>query len=198
LSHFDHVANEWDSEGKISLMSALADKVNSQLNLSTKLDILDFGCGTGLFGLAFHDKANQLVGVDTSEGMLAMFKDKTKAYDNISSQNVNLENGELPSGQYDLILSSMAFHHLQSPSDVLGRLGQILRDQGRIAVIDLESEDGSFHPDPEAMGVKHFGFSFDEVSSWATEHQFKVEVKTINEMEKDSRMYKQFLAIFSK
>ncbi|WP_417336201.1 methyltransferase domain-containing protein [Halobacteriovorax marinus] len=70
MSHFNHVANEWDSEEKIKMMEALSTKTKEFLNLDDKRKILDFGCGTGLFGLNFLEHASSILGIDTSEGML--------------------------------------------------------------------------------------------------------------------------------
>lgn len=195
MSHFNEVANEWDSPGKVKLMNTLATKALGNMNLEKNLNILDFGCGTGLFGLEFNDYAKHITGLDTSDGMLKVFKEKVSA----DSEKFSFFCGELKDfkaeRQYDLIVSSMAFHHLDNPSEELQRLRSLLSPKGKIAIVDLEKEDGSFHPDPEGMGVKHFGFTPEEIKSW--DQHLKVELTTINEMEKDGKYFNQFLAIFS-
>lgn len=195
-THFNEVANTWDSKDKIALMRSLAVKTKEALKLKGKLDILDFGCGTGLFGLEFLDHAKTLTGVDTSEGMLKVFDEKTKGVSGASRMNVDLEKESL-TGAYDLILSSMAFHHLANPSLVLGKLRKSLRPGGKIVIVDLRKEDGTFHPDNDAMGVKHFGFSEEELLLWAKENSLLCEVTTINELDKNNRKYRQFMAVFA-
>lgn len=194
--HFNHVANEWDSPEKIKLISTLGKKAKEKLNLNDKISIMDFGCGTGLFGLEFADYANELLGLDTSEGMLAVFDDKTKEWPHIKSLNINLEHEELDQ-KFDLILSAMAFHHLDDPKKVLNRLIEKLSDRGQMAIVDLAPEDGSFHPDPEGMGVKHFGFSSETVASWLPAG-FRVDYHVINAIEKNDQAYEQFLAVISR
>ncbi|MDD0851688.1 class I SAM-dependent methyltransferase [Halobacteriovorax sp. GB3] len=196
MSHFNHVANTWDSNEKILLMQDLAKKTIAKLNIQEKLSIMDFGCGTGLFGLEFSDYIHSLVGVDTSAGMLEVFNEKTKGLENISSRMLNLEYETLDL-KFDLIISSMAFHHLEDPKNMIGKLRNLLNSGGQIAIVDLEKEDGSFHPDPIAMGVKHFGFTNDEIESWAQEHDMSVRISTINTKEKNEKTYDQFLAVFS-
>ncbi len=198
MSHFNHVANEWDSEGKVQLMAKLAEETLAQLNLSgKKLDILDFGCGTGLFGLSFIDCANSLTGVDTSEGMLEVFNEKVKGLSHVKTHLLNLEKEDMV-GSFDLIVSSMTFHHLVKPSSVLLKLSKLIREKGKMAIVDLVTEDGSFHPDPKAMGVHHYGFSSEEIQAWAEEVGCEVSITTINRVEKNGRNYDQFLAIFNK
>jgi ubiquinone/menaquinone biosynthesis C-methylase UbiE len=198
MSHFNHAASNWDSEGKVKLMGHLSEKTLEKLNLpKTKIDILDFGCGTGLYGLEFFEHANSLLGIDTSEGMLQVFDEKTKDHPHISSQLLNLEKEDLD-GTFDLVVSSMTFHHLDHPDKTILKLSRLLNPKGQLAIVDLEKEDGSFHPDPEGMGVKHFGFSPEQLSSWAKEAGMTVESTTINNVEKNEKTYNQFLAVFKK
>lgn len=197
MSHFNHAASSWDSEGKIKLMQQLCQKTQKVLQLENKeLDILDFGCGTGLFSLGFSDHAKSILGVDTSSGMIEAFNEKAKHLEHINALVINLEDQEIDQ-TFDLILSSMVFHHLSKPANMLKKLSLLLKDKGRIAIVDLEKEDGSFHPDPENMGVKHFGFSREEILAWTKDTDLNVNISTINEMEKNDKQYKQFLAVFS-
>ena len=66
MSHFNQAANEWDSDEKTQMMVKLAARTLEHLKLNKKLDILDFGCGTGLFGLEFKEYIHTLTGIDTS------------------------------------------------------------------------------------------------------------------------------------
>ncbi|WP_419172517.1 class I SAM-dependent DNA methyltransferase [Halobacteriovorax sp.] len=197
MSHFNHAANTWDSEDKIKLMGELAQKTLQVLNISKEVDILDFGCGTGLFGLEFINIAKSITGVDTSHGMLEVFNKKTSDQDHIRSINIDLEKDDLDE-KFDLIISSMTFHHLDSPDKMTLKLASMLRDGGKMAIVDLETEDGSFHPDPKAMGVKHFGFSNEEIVGWADAAGLNVEITTINTRTKNLKKYNQFLAVFYK
>lgn len=197
MSHFNQVANEWDSPGKVKLMGVLAQKVKEKLELNNDLNIFDFGCGTGLFGLEFMDYAKTLTGLDTSEGMIEVFK---KKIDQDSRFDLHVgELDQLPAEKkFDLIVSSMVFHHVDHPKEILQGLTEHLNPGGKIAIVDLEKEDGSFHPDPKGMGVKHFGFTPEEIQSWNPANQMHLEIKTINEMDKEGKTFNQFLAVFSR
>ncbi|MCP4914440.1 MAG: class I SAM-dependent methyltransferase [Oligoflexia bacterium] len=200
MSHFDHSASSWDSPSKVSMMMTLAEKVKENVDLGDNLSILDFGCGTGLFGLEFFDNAKSLIGMDTSTGMLEVFDEKTKKYSNIKSLKLDLESTEVQrvetDEKFDLVVSSMTFHHLNNPINVLTKLKNSLNENGKILVVDLEKEDGSFHPNNEEMGVKHYGFSQDELKSWADKLNLKINICTINKVSKNGKEYGQFLAEF--
>ena len=52
-------------------------------------------------------------------------------------------------------------HHIEDTAAALrGDLGALLRPGGRLALADLDTEDGSFH-DPDAEGIHHLGFDRD-------------------------------------
>lgn len=196
LTHFNSQAADWDRPDKIQMMKHLADKTLDVLKLDQPLDILDFGCGTGLFGLEMTEFAKSLVGLDTSDGMLEVFNQKTVGAENITSINCDLENENFDA-KFDLIVSSMAFHHLENPGKMISKLKSMLNSGGRIAIVDLDQEDGSFHPDNSGMGVKHFGFSKQEIQSWADKSGMNLDWRIINEIDKNDKTYQQFLAVFS-
>ncbi len=196
MSHFNEQANEWDTDSKIEMMSLLAKRAIELLGLEQPLDIMDFGCGTGLFGLEFSAYAKTLVGVDTSPGMLEVFKRKIIAEPQIRALQIDLETENLDA-TFDLIISSMAFHHLNDPEKMILKFKSMLKSNGRLAIVDLYKEDGSFHSDPQKMGVKHFGFSLEDQKKWADRANMQLHSQLINSMQKDEKSYDQFLAVFS-
>tara|TARA_R110002072_G_scaffold534_6_gene4050 strand:- start:224772 stop:225365 length:594 start_codon:yes stop_codon:yes gene_type:complete len=195
MNHFDSAANTWDSEEKISSVLKLAEKTKAKLSPRENLDILDFGCGTGLYGLAFLDQAKSITGIDNSEGMIKVFNEKTENDPQVKSIQVDLEK-ENVSDKYDLIISSMTFHHLKNPEEMILKFKSMLKPHGEMAIVDLEKEDGSFHPDNKSMGVNHHGFSTEELTSWGKVANLKVEISTINTINKNDREYHQFLAVY--
>ena len=203
MSHFNDNAASWDTPQKIQLMGPLAARTIQTLGLSpdTRLDMIDFGCGTGLFGLEFADYARSLTGIDTSEGMLEVFRKKTAGEPHIRGISVDLEQqhqsreAELANIRADLILSCMAFHHLKQPADVLKQLKPLLSANGSIAIVDLDEEDGTFHPNNKEMGVKHFGFSNEAVAEWAKGNELSLHREIIHTVERDDRRYPIFLAV---
>ncbi len=200
MSHFNQVANSWDTPEKIKLNQYYAKEISKALPLANPLKILEVGCGTGLLGSQFVKDQNSLLGIDTSVGMLEVFNQKFKDNKNVSSLILNLEENDLDANaQFDLIVSSMAFHHLKNPEAMISKLKTMLSPNGLIAIIDLDLEDGSFHPDPKNMGVFHFGFSQSTTKDWANKCKFrKFERKEIHIVKKESGDFSLFLALFFK
>ncbi len=197
VNHFNDAANTWDTEQKIKMIKKFASKTKENLDKNKRYKILDFGCGTGIFGLELLDYASELIGLDTSEGMLAAFDNKIKNLDHVSTKLLNLEKEDI-NESFDLIISSMAFHHLIDPLKIVHKMKNILNPEGMLIIIDLEKEDGTFHPNNHEMGVKHHGFSQEELTEWASSADLQLETQRINTIHKNNKEYGQFLAILKK
>lgn len=67
----------------------------------------------------------------------------------------------------------MALHHVADIPKLLSCLQQSLLENGQLALIDLYSEDGSFHGDNKAKGVQHLGFDPQQLLELAAAAGFK-------------------------
>lgn len=119
---------------------------------------LDFGCGTGLLTLALAERMDWVTGLDTSPGMLAELSTKVarSGLGNVGTLLADLARGDPIPDRFDLVASAMALHHVEHLETVLPRLFELAAPGGRLAVADLDTEDGSFHAG--APKAYHNGF----------------------------------------
>ena len=76
--------------------------------------VLDLGCGYGWHCIyAAEHGAQQVLGVDLSEQMLQVARKKTAA-PQIQYRRAAMEELVFPDGQFDVVLSSLAFHYIQN------------------------------------------------------------------------------------
>lgn len=99
--------------------------------------ILDLGSGTGVTAervLSMHPGAN-LVGLDSSEEMLVHAR---RLIPTAAFAVAHLQD-PLPAGQYDLVVSAFAIHHLVGPgkADLFKRVASVLRPGGRFVFCDV-------------------------------------------------------------
>jgi len=170
---FDGGAADWDANpARLRMTGALADAVLSRLTLDRNLSVLDYGAGTGLVTLRIQPLVGRVVAADTSPGMLAVLQRKIAAAElrNVAVRLWNVETDPLPEDRFDVVVSTMTFHHLRDIPAALERFHGLLVPGGRIAVGDLDREDGDFHADPS--GVWHFGFDRDELGRQFAEAGF--------------------------
>jgi ubiquinone/menaquinone biosynthesis C-methylase UbiE len=172
-NRFDNHARAWDEkEYRLKLAAGVSESIKKAVDIHLDMDILDFGCGTGLISLGFAPNVRSLTGLDNSAGMLEVFQDKAKAsgFNNVNALFLNLDDGDPLPGTYDMVMSSLTFHHLKNIPLVLKTLYHGLNSGGHVCIADLDLEDGTFHTDN--AGVVHFGFPRDKMVIWLQEAGF--------------------------
>ena len=157
---FDQLAVTWDADSsRAALARAVADGIRRDVGLTPAMDVLDFGCGTGLLTLELAPHVRHIVGADASAGMLAVLEEKVGA-NRLSSVRPYLVGDATPlasAGRFHLIASSMAVHHVRDVPALIAEFATLLHPHGRLALADLDSEDGTFH-DADVRDVHHRGF----------------------------------------
>ncbi len=196
--HFKELAATWDTAERIEMIQTLAQAIRPKLPPASKLSLLEVGCGTGLLSNQFADRAESILGVDTSPEMLKVFSERFQGQSQVKCLNINLETDALPQTGFDAVLSSMAFHHLKDPGALISKLRPSLNPHGVIAIVDLVEEDGSFHSDPQKMGVHHHGFTKNTLQDWGRTAGFQnFHYEIVFQFHRETGVYPLFLAVFS-
>jgi ubiquinone/menaquinone biosynthesis C-methylase UbiE len=154
---FDKEASKWDEKPtRVKLAQDIGDTLLRQVELGPGMDVLDFGCGTGLVSLRLAPLVRSVTGADSSSGMLEVFREKADRQGLTNVRTVHLEDGATLSGSYDLVISSMTFHHIEHIDGLLAEFYRLLKSPGYVCVADMDPEQGEFHDDN--TGIFHFGF----------------------------------------
>ncbi len=156
---FDKEAASWDEHPtRVKLANDVASAIEKHITLRPDMDVLDFGCGTGLLTLRLQPYVRSITGADSSEGMLDVFKKKIadRNLDNVKSRLLDLDKGDVLTGSYHLIVSNMTLHHIREVKPLFDQFHKAMAPAGYLCVTDLDTEGGKFHDDN--TGVFHFGF----------------------------------------
>ena len=161
---FADKSQEWDGNPVIQQLSYNVSKAMiDNTTLTEDMTLIDFGAGTGLIASAVASKVQKVYAVDISESMLEQLA--SKEHLNGIVEPVCQDITETPLDvQVDGIVSAMALHHVEDTENCLNSFAAHLKTGGFVALADLDTEDGTFHPEG-IEGVFHHGFDRAELQA---------------------------------
>ncbi len=171
---FDEAAASWDDKPRrVALMKGIGAAILWEAMPDGQMDLLDYGCGTGLVGLYLLPHVKSVTGADNSAGMLEVLRQKISegGLEGMKAVRLDLEHEPAPQERYHMITVGMAMHHISDVGRVLGAFREMLVPGGALCIADLDSESGSFHG-PGAEGVYHLGFDREEFREKLVESGF--------------------------
>jgi len=130
---WDDHADEWDSNQDVILYSERAYSTLSEIVNIEGLNILDFGCGTGLLTERMSPTANRILALDSSDKMISVLRNKQ--FDNVDVlvadlSKESIETNELLHVEFDLIVASSVCAFLSDYDRTLGLLKTLLKPTG--------------------------------------------------------------------
>ena len=160
MATFDERARDWDTPERIARAGEVAAAIRATVPLATTDRLIDVGAGTGLLGLALADDVGEVVLSDPSAGMIEVATEKLAAAGLRSVRAVRhdlLSPDPLPGDPFEVAVSLLVLHHIADTRAALAAILGHLVPGGRLALADLDTEDGSFHS-ADAEGIHHRGF----------------------------------------
>jgi tRNA (cmo5U34)-methyltransferase len=138
-NHFEEEAEEYDGL-IVKLIPGYQDMVDSLIRSipfesSKPIKVLDLGCGTGNITLAVKKRYPQahVTCIDLAESMIEITRYKLGEYDDIEFHVADMRDFQYGENNYDLIISSLAMHHLQTDEEKIAVYQEIydsLREGG--------------------------------------------------------------------
>jgi cyclopropane fatty-acyl-phospholipid synthase-like methyltransferase len=191
--HFAHKSKSWDMNSKrVKNAKAIAESILKNIKLDSKMELMDFGAGTGLLTYFVAPKVRKIVAVDNSPSMLEQFREKSSEFlceTEIIRKDMSAETLDR---KFDGIISSMTIHHLEDTATLFSKFYKMLNENGFIAIADLDSEDGTFHS--EDTGVHHYGFDREVLKTIASDAGFgEIHFETVSIIKKPHRDFPVFL-----
>lgn len=168
---WDNYADSWDDNPDVIEYSKKAFESLGQYVNPAGLDVLDFGCGTGLLTEKLASMASSVVAVDTSVNMIAVLKNKQLDNVNAIACDISLKSIEqhpiLASG-FDLIVASSVCAFVPEYDKTLAEIKHLLKKGGMFVQWDWkrshEDDDFGFSQDIIARAYDKAGLSIVDVS----------------------------------
>jgi len=195
---FRDKAAEWDARPvPLQISEGVFAALTANVTLEPTMTVMDFGAGTGLVAGKIAPRVARVIAVDVSPAMLEQLAKKPElaGKTEIVCRDLLAE----PLGRtVDLVVSAMAMHHVADTAALARALFAHLAPGGRVALADLDAEDGTFHA-PGTEGVFHAGFDRAALGALLGDAGFvDVRFVTACEVGKEDRRYPIFLVTATK
>ncbi len=195
---FEEKAKDWDGNDMVLQLSrGIGSAILDNVDFQSDMQVMDFGAGTGLITSHVLPHVKHIVAVDISAAMLDKLMAKSDFHGKVETvcQDITRE----PLAQtFDVIVSAMAMHHVEDTDHLVKTLASHLKPGGKVALADLDSEDGHFHPE-DVEGVFHHGFDREQLQQVLQKHGFaNIRFVTAHTVEKEGRQYPVFLVTAEK
>lgn len=121
-------------------LGSLSDRLEKELVFSLldvrdREKVLDVGCGTGNYTIELAKRGADVIGIDSSEEMLAWARIKAqKANIETSFHAADAMNLPFPDSTFDMVISNGLLCFLQEPEKALIEMRRVLKPSGRMVV----------------------------------------------------------------
>lgn len=188
MDNFDIMAEDFDTVERVNRAKAIADKIQVHIHEGNKKSAVEYGCGTGLVGFQLINRFKTILFVDSSPEMIKQVTRKLEKLNNPAASTLcsDLIGDVSKKLRADYIFLSLVLHHIKDTKAALQRFYDMLHDGGRLLIVDVDEEDGSFHAKyPDFDG--HNGFSHSFIVDAALKTGF--ETATIETFYNDTKVF---------
>ena len=149
---FDKESKLYDSWYETK-MGAFADQVQTELAFSLfkpekGMSVLDVGCGTGNFSIKLAKMGLNVTGIDVSDNMLDVARDKAKK-GGLSIDFINMDARDMifEDESFDGVISMAAIEFIQESEKVLNEMFRVVKKGGKIVIgtINRDSKWGELY-----------------------------------------------------
>lgn len=153
---WDARAERWDLRAEANALAADRpadlDRIWQALDLRFGARLLDAGCGSGQFAIAFAARGARVTAVDLSPAMIARARERAASRGvEIDWQESAISELSVPDASQDAILARMALPFVPDLPTALGSMRRVLKPGGRL----LASVPGALSPIYESSWMRH-------------------------------------------
>jgi len=144
-------------ENPIRMQELKPEDTLEKVGLAANHVLCDIGAGTGIFTIpAAKITKKKVYAIDIQDEMLAIIGDKAKAegIGNIERIKVSDERYPMTDGSVDIALMVTVFHEIKNKSGLLQEITRILKDTGKMVIIEFHKRQTPMGPPVERRLAK--------------------------------------------
>jgi ubiquinone/menaquinone biosynthesis C-methylase UbiE len=161
---FNSIATDWDL-----LKKEIIGDFDLNISISKEIEpcstVVDLGCGTGELMIHLKQKAQKVIGVDSSARMLEETKKRLLVENGVPDLRLGeLEHLPLSDGEAECAIISMVLHHISAPVIAIAETYRILQPGGTLIIADLDKHNNEALR--KSYGDRWLGFHPDEIKDF--------------------------------
>jgi C_GCAxxG_C_C family probable redox protein len=162
--YFEKVADQWDNMQESFFSDSARKKAFEIANIKSGDIIADIGAGTGYITEGLINNDVKVIAVDQSPSMLKEMKKKFSTFENIDYRVGDSENLPIKDFEADYAFANMYLHHVDHPEKSIKEMARILKNGGKLFVMDLDEHTHEFLRTEQFD--KWLGFKRNDIKKW--------------------------------
>jgi ubiquinone/menaquinone biosynthesis C-methylase UbiE len=140
-TQYDRLADIYDLRWRNYILNTLTF-LRDWEQIEPQDNILDVACGTGEFErlLLERNPTQQITGIDISNKMLNVAKEKYQTYPNVEFHQASVHSLPFESDSFDVVVSANAFHYFDNPQVALTEMKRVLKPNGKLVILDWNKD----------------------------------------------------------
>lgn len=180
MAVFNNIATEYD-EWYSQKKGAFVDRVESDLafsmlKLEPGMKVLDVGCGTGIFSMKLAEKGCIVTGIDVSEGMLAVAREKAAEKKlPIAYLQMNATELAFDDGAFNAVLAMAAVEFIEDTARAVEEMFRVVKNGGQVLIgtINADSDWGEYYQSKKMQEDSIYRYAafktIDDLKAWNPE-----------------------------
>ena len=164
--YFDSVAHKWEEMRRGFFGEGVRKAAIAAADIKPSSIVADVGVGTGFLAEGALAAGARVIGIDSSESMLAEARRRFAGQD-FEAREGEIDSLPLSTGEVDVVLANMVLHHAPHPPGAIREMSRVLKPGGRLVITDADS-----HQHEWLRTEQHdrwLGFDRAEIARWFRE-----------------------------
>lgn len=134
--YWSRFPDTYDKKMEYVVGKELREAIIQELNRLPELgELVELGCGTGIFTEAIVPKTKSMVATDLSDSLLAVARTRIGNHPKVKIQKENCMATSFPSEALDTVFMANLIHVIESPGTLLQECYRIIRKNGALVIV---------------------------------------------------------------
>ena len=144
--HWGEAAQTYDAEYRRVVGEGFENEIRSWLGrqFADTDEVLELGCGTGIFSAMIAERVKRLTATDFSPEMLEQARQRLADCNNVEIRREDACQTSFADDSFSALLAVNLLHHAHAPATVVRECQRVLTPGGRAVVIDCAGHGRSF------------------------------------------------------